>query len=130
MWVINMNLGFSLQLLHKCFTYLTRKTRRNTSLFLENNELSGSIMWRMRKNITNLTRCLSLWIQTRRNIIETKISYSNVIPMCTLMVKENLLMYSSSLHILYVLLQCNVDIISLNHYLMYVAETINYLYMM
>jgi hypothetical protein len=46
------------------------------------------------------------------------------------MVKENLFMYSSSLHILYVLLQCNVDIISLNHYLMYVAETINYLYMM
>jgi hypothetical protein len=37
-------------------------------------------------------------------------------------------MYSSSLHIFYVLLQCNMDIMSLNHYLMYVAETINYLY--
>jgi hypothetical protein len=35
-------------------------------------------------------------------------------------------MYSSSIHIFYVLLQCNMDIISLNHYLMYVAETINY----
>jgi hypothetical protein len=40
-----------------------------------------------------------------------------------LMVKENLFMYSSSLHIFYVLLQCNMDIMSLNHYLMYVAET-------
>jgi hypothetical protein len=45
------------------------------------------------------------------------------------MVKEKLFMYSSSLHIFYVLLQCNVDIMSLNHYLMYVAETINYLYL-
>jgi hypothetical protein len=33
-----------------------------------------------------------------------------------------LFMYSSSLHIFYVLLQCNVDIMSLNHYLIYVAE--------
>jgi hypothetical protein len=39
-------------------------------------------------------------------------------------------MYSSSLHIFYVLLQCNVDIMSLNHYLLYVAETINYLYLL
>jgi hypothetical protein len=38
-------------------------------------------------------------------------------------------MYSSSLHIFYVLLQCNVDIMSLNHYLLYVAETINYLHL-
>jgi hypothetical protein len=45
--------------------------------------------------------------------------------MRALMVKENLFMYSSSLHIFYVLLQCNVDIMSINHYLMYVAETIN-----
>jgi hypothetical protein len=42
------------------------------------------------------------------------------------MVKEDLLMYSSSLHIFYVLLQCNVDIMSLNHYLMCAAETINF----
>jgi hypothetical protein len=56
-------LGFSLQLLHKCFTYLIPKTRRNTSLFLENNELSELMMWRMRNNTTNMTRCLSLWIQ-------------------------------------------------------------------
>jgi hypothetical protein len=39
-------------------------------------------------------------------------------------------MYSSSLHIFYVLLQCNVDVMSLNHYLMYVAEPINYLYLL
>jgi hypothetical protein len=47
----------------KCFTYLIPKMRRNTSLFLENNELLESMMWRMRKNTTNVTRCLSLWIQ-------------------------------------------------------------------
>jgi hypothetical protein len=50
--------------------------------------------------------------------------------MCTLMVKENLFMYSNSLHILYVLLQCNVDIMPLNHYLMYVTEAINYQYVL
>jgi hypothetical protein len=34
------------------------------SLFSRNNnELSESMMWRMSKNITNMTRCLSLWIQ-------------------------------------------------------------------
>jgi hypothetical protein len=38
-------------------------------------------------------------------------------------------MYSSTIHIFYVLLQCNVDIMSLNHYLMYVEEIINYLYL-
>jgi hypothetical protein len=38
------------------------------------------------------------------------------------MVMENLSMYSSSIHIFYVLFQCNVDIMSLNHYLMYVGE--------
>jgi hypothetical protein len=50
--------------------------------------------------------------------------------MRALMEKEILFMYSSSLHIFYVLLQCNMDIMSLNHYLMYVAETINYLYVL
>jgi hypothetical protein len=35
----------------------------NTSLFVENNELSELTMWRMSKNTTNVTRCLSLWIQ-------------------------------------------------------------------
>jgi hypothetical protein len=39
-------------------------------------------------------------------------------------------MYSTSLHIFYVLLQCNVDIMSLNQYLMYIAEIINYLYVL
>jgi hypothetical protein len=39
-------------------------------------------------------------------------------------------MYSSSLHIFYVLLHFNMNIMSLNHYLMYVKETINYLYLL
>jgi hypothetical protein len=34
-------------------------------------------------------------------------------------------MYSSSLHIFYVLFQCNMDIMSLNNYLLYVVEAIN-----
>jgi hypothetical protein len=50
--------------------------------------------------------------------------------MRTLMVKENLFMYSNNLHIFYVLLQCNVNIMSLNHYLMYVAKAINYQYVL
>jgi hypothetical protein len=33
-------------------------------------------------------------------------------------------MYSSSLHIFYILLQCNVEIMSLNKHLIYVVETI------
>jgi hypothetical protein len=66
---------------------------------------------------------------TRINIVETKISYAIWFPTRALMAKENLFMYSSSLHIFYVLLQCNVDIMSLNNYLMYVVETINYLSM-
>jgi hypothetical protein len=39
-------------------------------------------------------------------------------------------MYSSSIHIFYLLLQCNMDIMSLNHYLMFVTEAINYYYML
>jgi hypothetical protein len=35
------------------------------------------------------------------------------------MVKENLLMFGSSLHIFYVLFQCNVDIMSLNNYVLF-----------
>jgi hypothetical protein len=47
---------------------------------------------------------VSFFVDIRRiNIVETKISYSNVIPMHALMVQENLFMYSSSLHIFYVL---------------------------
>jgi hypothetical protein len=34
--------------------------------------------------------------------------------------------YSSSLHIFYVSLQRNMDIMSLNHYPMYIAEATNY----
>jgi hypothetical protein len=33
-------------------------------------------------------------------------------------------MYSSTLHIFYILLQCNMEIMSLNHSLIYVVETI------
>jgi hypothetical protein len=39
--------------------------------------------------------------------------------MRALMEKENLFMYSSSLHIFYVLFQCNVDIMSLNNYVLF-----------
>jgi hypothetical protein len=38
------------------------------------------------------------------------------------MVKKNLFMYSNNLHIFYVLFQYNVNIISLNHYLLYVVR--------
>jgi hypothetical protein len=41
------------------------------------------------------------------------------------MVKENLFIYSSGLHIFYVLFQCNIDIMSLNNYLQCVVEAIN-----
>jgi hypothetical protein len=41
------------------------------------------------------------------------------------MVNKNLFMYSSTLHILYVLFYCNVNIMSLNYYLMYVSDAIN-----
>jgi hypothetical protein len=58
-----MNIGFSIQLLHKCFTNFIRKTRRNKLLFLANSELLELTTWRMSKNTTNLTRGLSLWIQ-------------------------------------------------------------------
>jgi hypothetical protein len=67
---------------------------------------------------------VSFFVNTRINIVEINISYSNVI------VKENLFMYSSSFHIFYVLLQCNMYILSLNHYLMYVVKTINYHYVL
>jgi hypothetical protein len=78
MWVIKMNLRFSLQVLHKCFTYLIPKMRRNTSFFLENNELSESTMFEKEYN-----QCgeVPFFVNTRRiNIVETKISYSNLIP--------------------------------------------------
>jgi hypothetical protein len=67
---------------------------------------------------------------TKINIVETKISYSIVFPYARTNGEGNLFMYSSTLHIFYVLLHCNVDIMSLNHYLMYVVETINYLYLL
>jgi hypothetical protein len=39
--------------------------------------------------------------------------------MRALMAKENLLMYSSSLRIFYVLFKCNVNIMSLNNYVLF-----------
>jgi hypothetical protein len=68
--------------------------------------------------------------RTSLNIIETKIPYSNVIPYARTDGEGKLVMYSSSLHIFYILLQCDVDIMSLNHYLKYVAETFNYHYVL
>jgi hypothetical protein len=38
------------------FYILDPKDEKNTSLFLENNELLESTMWGMRKNTTNLIR--------------------------------------------------------------------------
>jgi hypothetical protein len=39
--------------------------------------------------------------------------------MRALMVKENMFLYSSSLDIFYVLVQCNVDLMSLNIYVIF-----------
>jgi hypothetical protein len=55
----------------------------------------------------------------RINIIETKISYSNVIPYERTNGEGKMFMYSTSLHILYVLVQCNMDIMSLNIYVLF-----------
>jgi hypothetical protein len=79
MWVIKMNLGFSLQVLYKFFTYLIPKMRRDI-VVSRIQRVVRVTMWRMKKNTTNVMRFLSLWIQKRKNIIETKISYNNVIP--------------------------------------------------
>jgi hypothetical protein len=45
------------------FYILDPKDEKNASLFLENNELLESTMWRIKKNTTNVTTCISLWIQ-------------------------------------------------------------------
>jgi hypothetical protein len=79
MWVIKMNLGFSLQVLYKFFTYLIPKMRRDI-VVSRIQRVVRVTMWRIKKNTTNVMRFLSLWIQKRKNIIETKISYNNVIP--------------------------------------------------
>jgi hypothetical protein len=55
----------------------------------------------------------------RINIIETKISYSNVIPYEHTNGEGKMFTYSTSLHILYVLVQCNMDIMSLNIYVLF-----------
>jgi hypothetical protein len=76
MWVIRMNLGFSLQLLHKCFSYLIPKMRRNASLFLGNgvDNVEDEEEYKQCKEVP-------FFVDTKRiNIVETKISYSYVIP--------------------------------------------------
>jgi hypothetical protein len=45
------------------FYILDPKDEKKYIIFLENNELSESTMWMMRKNTTNVMRCISLWIQ-------------------------------------------------------------------
>jgi hypothetical protein len=56
------------------------------------------------------------------NIVETKISYRNGIPYVRTDDNETLFIY--------ILFQCNMDIMSLIHYLMYVAEVVNYQYVL
>jgi hypothetical protein len=70
-----------------------------------------STMWNMRKNTTNMMRCLSLWIKNDK-YVEINISYRNVISYACFDGERKLI-------------HCNVDIMSLNHYLMYVTEAIN-----
>jgi hypothetical protein len=101
--------------------------RRNTLLFLANNELDNV---EDEKEYNQFDEVPFLVDTTIINIVETKISYSMCFPTRALMVQENLFMYSSSLHIFNVLLQCNMHITLLNHYLMHVAETINYPYLL
>jgi hypothetical protein len=45
------------------FYILDPKDEKKYIIVPENNELSKSMMWRMRKNTTSVTRCFSLWIQ-------------------------------------------------------------------
>jgi hypothetical protein len=45
------------------FYILDSKDEKKYIIVPKNNELSEWTMWRMRKITTNLTRCLSLWIQ-------------------------------------------------------------------
>jgi hypothetical protein len=60
------------------------------------------------------------FVDTRRiSIVEKKYLIATWFPTRALMVKENLLMYSSSLHIFYVLFRCNMDIMSLNNYVLF-----------
>jgi hypothetical protein len=72
MWVIKMNLGFSLQLLHKCFTYLIPNEKKQRVVGVDNVEDEEK---------HNQCGEVPLFVDAKRiNIFETKISYSNVIP--------------------------------------------------
>jgi hypothetical protein len=84
MWVIKMNLEFLLQLLHKCFTYFDLKDEK------KHTAVPGK-QWVIRvDNVEdekeyNQFDEVPFFVDTIRiNIVETKISYSNVIPyVCT-----------------------------------------------
>jgi hypothetical protein len=66
MWVIKMNIGFSLQLLHKCFTTWIQQV-----VGVDNVEDEEEY---------NQFDEVSFFVDTTRiNIVETKISYNNVI---------------------------------------------------
>jgi hypothetical protein len=61
------------------FYILDPKDEKKHLVVMEKYDLSESRMWRMRKNIINLTMCL-FFVDTKRiNIVETKICYSIVI---------------------------------------------------
>jgi hypothetical protein len=82
--------------------------RRNTPLFLENNELLNNVEHEEEYNHCDK---VSFFVNTKRiNIIERKISYSNVITYACTDGEGKLFIYNTSLHIFYILFQCNMDI--------------------
>jgi hypothetical protein len=73
------------------------------------------------EDVEEYSQCdkVPFFVDTRRiNIIETEISYTNAIHYARTD-EENLFMYNSSLRIVYILVQCNVDIMSLNIYVLF-----------
>jgi hypothetical protein len=52
------------------FYILDLKDEKKYIVVLGNNEFSESKMWRMRKNTTNVMRCLSLWIQEGKILLK------------------------------------------------------------
>jgi hypothetical protein len=80
MWVIKMNLGFSLQLLHKCFTYFDPKDEKKY-IVIPGKQRVVRVDDVEDEEEYNQCDELSFFVDTRRiNIVETKIFYSNVIP--------------------------------------------------
>jgi hypothetical protein len=79
MWVIKMNLGLSLQLLHKCFTYLIRKTRRN--IIVPGKQRVVRVDNVEDEEKYNQFDKMPFFVDTTRiNIFKAKMSCSNVIP--------------------------------------------------